>query len=114
MIETEYMKQKLHDELLIFEVTDGWFLNANGLTQLNIASPQGALSVIDDRFEGFYRGLDWTYDTVQLTPNPLAAMQFEKTNEDFAESVKANFPSGIFKTVSLNATINDVKKVNSQ
>ncbi|MBZ6001285.1 MAG: hypothetical protein SOI57_00455 [Leuconostoc gelidum] len=114
MIETQYMNKMLNVDIIVFEVTDGWFLNANGLIQLNIASPQGALSVIDDRFEGFYRGLNWTYDTVQLTPNPLAAMQFEKTNDDFAESVKANFPSGIFKTVSLNATINDVKKVNSQ
>ena len=110
MIETEYMRKKLHDELLIFEVTDGWFLNANGLTQLNISSPQGALSVVDDRFEGFYRGLDWTYETVQLTANPLAAMQFENTNDDISNSVKANFPSGNFKNVSLNATINDLKR----
>ena len=110
MIETEYMRKKLHDELLIFEVTDGWFLNANGLTQLNIASPHGALSVVDDRFEGFYRGLDWTYETVQLTANPLAAMQFENTNDHFAESVKVNFPNGIFKTVSLNAIINDAER----
>ncbi|MGQ2284430.1 hypothetical protein [Leuconostoc pseudomesenteroides] len=108
MIETEYMRKKLHDELLIFEVTDGWFLNANGLTQLNIASPQGALSVIDDRFEGFYRGLDWTYETVQLTANPLAAMQFNDIEDEFAEQILVNFPGGHFKKVTLNARIIDI------
>lgn len=108
MIETEYMRKKLHDELLIFEVTDGWFLNANGLTQLNITSPQGALSVIDDRFEGFYRGLDWTYETVQLTANPLAAMQFKDIADEFAEQILVNFPGGNFKKVTLNARIIDI------
>ncbi|MGR8808955.1 hypothetical protein [Leuconostoc citreum] len=108
MIETEYMKQKINDEFIIFEVTEGWFLNANGLTQLNIASPQGALSIVDDRFEGFYRGLDWTYETVQLTANPLAAMEFNDIENEFAKRILGNFPKGHFKKVALNAKIIDI------
>ncbi|WP_349550050.1 hypothetical protein [Leuconostoc pseudomesenteroides] len=108
MIETEYMKQKINDEFIIFEVTEGWFLNANGLTQLNIASPQGALSIVDDRFEGFYRGLDWTYETVQLTANPLAAMEFNDIENEFAKRILVNFPKGQFKKVALNAKVIDI------
>lgn len=108
MIETEFIKQSLHDKLIVFEVSDGWFLGTNGLTQLNIASPQGSVSYIDDRYEGFYRGLDWTYETVQLTANPLAAMQFKSENDDFAKSILTNFPSGKFQQISLHATINDI------
>ncbi|MBZ6008261.1 hypothetical protein [Leuconostoc gelidum] len=107
MIETQYMNKMLNDDIIVFEVSDGWFLGVNGLTQLNIASPQGAVSYIDDRYEGFYRELDWTYNTVQLTANPLAAMQFESSKDGFAQSILTNFPSGTFKNVSLKAKITD-------
>lgn len=107
MIETEYMKKKLQDSFLIFEVSDNWYLGPEGIAQLNLSSPQGSLNYTDSKNSGFYRGLDWTYETVQLTANPLAAMQFDNENEHMAISVKKNFPSGHFKEVNLSANIKD-------
>ncbi|MDF7637331.1 hypothetical protein PT274_03510 [Leuconostocaceae bacterium ESL0958] len=101
----EQQVKNLQDELLVFELSEGWYLGPQGVTQLVSPSPQGSLDLIDRQFEGYYREADWTFERVRIVANPLAAAQFDSVDDSYAKHILMNFPSGHFRKVILQGTI---------